>query len=143
MFGVLVHAVLAQTPFDATRSMLDDVAAMEARVLGLSDADALSASEAVERLLRHYLLRRAHAASARGACRRETPVTITLSDGTMVEGVVDLAFEEQGAWTVVDYKTDREIAAAGEDRYRRQVAMYVAAIAQATGCAARGVLVRV
>jgi len=56
---------------------------------------------------------------------------------------VDLAFEEQGAWTVVDYKTDRELAAVGEDRYRRQVALYVSAIAQATGQRARGVLVRV
>ena len=35
--------------------------------------------------------------SARGACRRETPVTCTLPDGTLVEGVVDLAFEEHGA----------------------------------------------
>ena len=38
---------------------------------------------------------------------------------------------------------DREIAASGEDRYRRQVALYVAAIAQATGQPAHGVLIRV
>jgi ATP-dependent exoDNAse (exonuclease V) beta subunit len=44
---------------------------------------------------------------------------------------------------VVDYKTDREIAVSGEDRYRRQVALYASAIAQATGAAAQGVLVRV
>jgi ATP-dependent exoDNAse (exonuclease V) beta subunit len=62
----------------------------------------------------------------------------------MIEGVVDLAFEEEGrGWTVVDYKTDRELAAIGEDRYRRQVALYAAAIAQATGRPASGVLVRV
>ena len=66
-----------------------------------------------------------------------------MQDGTLVEGIVDLAFEEAGEWTVVDYKTDREIAAAGEDRYRRQVALYASAIAQATGQPARGVLVRV
>jgi ATP-dependent exoDNAse (exonuclease V) beta subunit len=96
-----------------------------------------------ERLLSHDLFRRAHAADARGACRRETPVTCTLPDGTLIEGIVDLAFEEGGSWTVVDYKTDREIAAAGEERYRRQVALYVAAIAQATGQPATGVLMRV
>ena len=50
----------------------------------------------------------------------------------MLEGIVDLAFEQDGAWTVVDYKTDREIAALGEERYRRQVALYASAIAQAT-----------
>ena len=60
----------------------------------------------------------------------------------MVEGIVDLAFEEQGAWTVVDYKTDRELAAVGEDRYRRQVALYASAIAEATGQQAKGVIVR-
>jgi ATP-dependent helicase/nuclease subunit A len=60
----------------------------------------------------------------------------------MVEGTVDLAFEENGAWTVVDYKTDREVAAGGEERYRRQVALYAAAIAAATGAPAYGVLVR-
>ena len=97
----------------------------------------------VERLLTHDVLVRARAADARGACRRETPVTCTLPDGTMIEGVVDLAFEEAGEWTVVDYKTDREIAASGEDRYRRQVALYASAIAQATGQPAHGVLMRV
>ena len=78
-------------------------------------------------------------AEARGACRRETPVTLTLDDGTLVEGVVDLAFEEDGVWTVVDYKTDREIATAGEEQYRRQLALYASAIARATGAPAVGV----
>jgi ATP-dependent exoDNAse (exonuclease V) beta subunit len=76
-------------------------------------------------------------------CRRETPLTCTLADGTLVEGIVDLAFEEQTSWTVVDYKTDRELAAAGEERYKRQVALYATAIAQATGRSAVGVLVRI
>jgi ATP-dependent helicase/nuclease subunit A len=66
-----------------------------------------------------------------------------LPDGTLVEGVVDLAFEERGGWIVVDYKTDREIAAAGEERYRRQLALYASAIAQATGSRAAGILLRV
>ena len=64
-------------------------------------------------MLGHDLLARARRAAARGACRRETPVTLTLEDGTLVEGVVDLAFEEDGAWIVVDYKTDRELAVGG------------------------------
>ena len=68
-------------------------------------------------------------------------MTLTLADGTMVEGVVDLAFEENGVWTVVDYKTDR--AAGGEDEYRRQVAVYASAIAQATGVPAEAILLRV
>ncbi|MGH7488442.1 MAG: PD-(D/E)XK nuclease family protein, partial [bacterium] len=61
----------------------------------------------------------------------------------LLEGVVDLAFEEAGAWTVVDYKTDREIAATGEARYKRQVGLYASAIAHSTGQPAVAVLIRV
>ena len=96
----------------------------------------------VERVLAHRVLVRARAAEARGACRRETPVTIVDGDGTLVEGVVDLAFEEDGVWTVVDYKTDRELRTIGEAQYRRQVGLYASAIAQATGQRATGVIIR-
>jgi ATP-dependent exoDNAse (exonuclease V) beta subunit len=142
-FGLLVHGVLAQAPFGATRAALEELAAVEARVLDLSEIEASAAVLVVERVLAHDVLVRARAADVRGACRRETPVTLTLPDARLIEGIVDLAFEEGGEWTVVDYKTDREIAAAGEDRYRRQVALYASAIAQATGQPARGVLMRV
>ena len=141
-FGVLVHALLARVPFDADDDVLPALAAVEARVLGLGDAAAAAAARSVTRVVRHELFARARDSWRRGVCRRETPVTVTLPDGTLVEGVVDLAFEEQGAWTVVEYKTDREIAAAGEERCRRQVALYAAAIAQASGAASSGVLVR-
>jgi len=93
-------------------------------------------------VLAHDLLQRARAAEARGACRRETPVTCTLADGTLLEGIVDLAFEEHGAWIIVDYKTDRELALE-ESSYRRQVAVYASAIARATGRPASAILVRV
>jgi ATP-dependent helicase/nuclease subunit A len=142
-FGLLVHEIVARAPFGATRAVLDDLAAVDARVLGLTEGDASAAAAVVERLLQHELLVRARAADARGACRRETPVTCVLPDGTLIEGVVDLAFEEQGEWTVLDYKTDRELDVLGEARYRRQVALYASAVAQATGQIARGVLLRV
>ncbi len=142
-FGVLVHAILAQTPFDASRAVLDTIARVEARVLGLGESAAIAAAETVDRVLQHDVLGRARAAATRGACRRESPVTCSLPDGTLVEGVVDLAFEEPGGWIVVDYKTDREIAAAGEEQYRRQLALYASAIAQATGSRAAGILLRV
>jgi ATP-dependent exoDNAse (exonuclease V) beta subunit len=97
----------------------------------------------VERVLRHDLLRRARSADLRGACRREAPVTGLLPEGVLIEGVVDLAFEEEGRWIVVDYKTDHELASLGEDRYRRQVALYASAVVQATGQPTEAVLIRV
>jgi ATP-dependent exoDNAse (exonuclease V) beta subunit len=142
-FGALVHAVLAIAPFDATLDQLKDIAIVEARTRGLSGEEAETAAAMAARVFAHEVLTRARAADARGACRRETPVTSTLDDGTLVEGIVDLAFEETGGWVVVDYKTDREIASHGEERYRRQVALYASAIAQASGAPTSAVLVRV
>ena len=142
-FGELVHAMLASAPLDADRAAIGALADVHGRILSAPPDEIAAASDAVERVLAHDLLARARNAVARGACRRETPVTCTLPDGMMVEGIVDLAFEEAGEWTVVDYKTDRELAASGEDQYRRQVALYASAIAQATGQPAHGVLIRV
>jgi ATP-dependent exoDNAse (exonuclease V) beta subunit len=142
-FGLLVHALLAQVPFDAPDDWLAQAAAVEARMLGLGEPEARAAVTRVERVLRLDLLTRARKAMARGTCRRETAVTCVMPDGTLVEGVADLAFEEDGRWVVVDYKTDAELAADGEERYRRQIGLYATAIARATGRPASGVLVRV
>ena len=60
--------------------------------------------------------RRAAAARRRSRC--------ALDDGTLVEGVVDVAFEDDGGWTVVDFKTDVELGAR-LDEYRAQVRLYV------------------
>ncbi len=60
----------------------------------------------------------------------------------MIEGVLDLAFDEHGSTTVVDFKTDHELAA-GESRYRAQVQQYVAAVVRATGRPATGILFKV
>jgi ATP-dependent helicase/nuclease subunit A len=139
-FGSLVHAALAETPLEAPRDVIEHICEIEARLLGMSEEEARAAATIAERVLTHDLLVRARAADASGRCRRETPVTCTLPDGTIVEGVVDLAFEDGGRWVVVDYKTDRELASLGEDRYRLQVALYAGAIAQATGVACDGVL---
>jgi ATP-dependent exoDNAse (exonuclease V) beta subunit len=92
--------------------------------------------------MRHSLLRAAAEADARGACYRETPVTRRLPSGLLVEGTVDLAYEEQGTFVVVDFKTDQDLDGS-LDAYRRQVRLYASAVAEATGQPARPVLMRV
>jgi ATP-dependent exoDNAse (exonuclease V) beta subunit len=141
-FGDLVHIMLARAGLDADSAELERLADLEAQSLGLGGLEVRAAVEAVTRWLAHPEGRRAIAAAARGRCRRETPVSCLMPDGTLVEGVVDLAFEEDGEWRVVDFKTDREIDAAGEARYRRQVAFYAAAISRATGRPASATIVR-
>jgi ATP-dependent exoDNAse (exonuclease V) beta subunit len=68
---------------------------------------------------------------------------IRAADGAIVEGVVDLAFLEDGTgWTVVDFKTDIELASRKDD-YLRQIDAYARAIAAATGQPAAGALLAV
>ena len=132
-FGTLVHDVLANMPFDAGFDEAQRIAALHARLRGMSAAEAVEATAVARRVFAHDLLVRARSAAARGVCRRETPVTCTTPDGRLIEGVVDLAFEEAGHWNVVDYKTDRDPLSADAPLYQRQVALYAAAIARATG----------
>jgi ATP-dependent exoDNAse (exonuclease V) beta subunit len=143
-FGALVHAVLAAVDLDAGADGVGEIASVQARLLGACPEESAAAVDVVVRALGHPLLRRAAAAARAGECRRETPLSIRLEDGTLVEGIVDAAFVERDpepTWTVVDFKTDLEI---GErlGAYERQVGIYAAAIARATGCKARGVLLR-
>jgi ATP-dependent helicase/nuclease subunit A len=93
-------------------------------------------------VLTHDLLVRARVAAQAGRLRREAPVTLAREDGTLLEGVVDLAFEEEAGWTIVDFKTDFELGPS-LDTYLRQVQVYAVAIARATGRPATGVLLRI
>ena len=63
-------------------------------------------------------------------------------DGTLVEGVVDLAFRDDDTWVVVDFKTDGAHDGALHV-YRRQVQLYAQMVARATGEPARAVLMRI
>src|SRR5207302_10359362 len=100
-----------------------------------------AATTVVAATLTHPLMERARDAWRAGRCRRETPVACREPDGSLLEGVLDLAFEDAGGWTVVDFKTDAEIA--GElAKYRRQVGLYASVVARATGKKVTGVLMQ-
>ena len=140
-FGSLVHALLAAAPLDRPAGVRE-MAALHGRILGATEAEIEAASTAVTAAMGHSLLERARAAMARGECRREAPVAGRDDGGTLIEGVVDLAFRESGAWTVVDFKTDHELDAE-LDRYRQQVTLYAELIARATGEPATPLLLRI
>ena len=142
-FGTLVHALLADMPLEPTAgSVLPALAEAHGRVVGATATEVASAHDVVAAVREHPVMRAAAAAAAAGRCYRETPVTLRLEDGSMVEGHVDLAFEAEEGFVVVDFKTDREMDRA-LDRYQHQLRIYAAAIARATGKPARGVLMRI
>jgi ATP-dependent exoDNAse (exonuclease V) beta subunit len=139
-FGALVHAVLAAVNLGASADEIAAAAQANARLIDATTGEIDATVKTVRRALQHPLLQRAARAKV---LRRETPVQHYREDGTLIEGVVDLAFQEStsefNGWIVVDFKTDREIEKA-ETQYRAQVAAYVEAIRIATACPASGFL---
>jgi ATP-dependent exoDNAse (exonuclease V) beta subunit len=139
-FGALVHAVLAAVDLDAGADEISAAAQANARLIDATAEEVDAAVTTVRTALQHPIMRRAAGAQA---LRRETPLQHYRQDGTLIEGVVDLAFQESTpeftGWTVVDFKTDREIEKA-ENQYRAQVAAYIDAVRIATELPARGFL---
>jgi ATP-dependent exoDNAse (exonuclease V) beta subunit len=151
-FGTLVHTTLATVPLDADDRTVRAVAATQGRILLGSgagvDEEVYAVVEAVTAVLRHPLFDQVRAASAAGRCYRELPLIWQAPDGTLIEGTIDLAFEEPASTAVdrrlvvLDFKTDRELDVEGE-RYRRQLAIYCRALTALQGGSARGILMRV
>jgi ATP-dependent exoDNAse (exonuclease V) beta subunit len=137
-FGTLVHAVLAEVDLGAGAVEVAKVARAQGRILGASAEEVAAAARAVEAALSHPLLRRAASAAE---CRREEPLAHRLEDGTLLEGVVDLAFRDSAGWTVVDFKTDAEPDS--HPRYAAQLRLYCAAITAVTNLPARAALLAV
>jgi ATP-dependent helicase/nuclease subunit A len=147
-FGTLLHLLFRDVPhlphadppaFD--RDALPGLARLHGRLLGAPAAEVAAAVAAVAAALDSSLLR---AAAAADELSREAPFTLRLDGDYLVEGIVDLAFRQGDAWTVVDFKTDDPDAdPALLEQYRIQLAWYVAALESLHGQNARGVLLLV
>lgn len=134
-FGILVHAVLRDVRLDAATDSITRVVSMHTRILGATGEEAEAAVTTVDKALRHDVIRRAQASSR---CHREYPVSLRLGD-RLLEGVIDLAFVENGQWVVVDFKTDAD-ASVRRAQYERQLQWYAFALEQLTSMPTRGVL---
>ena len=141
-FGTLVHAVLASVPLDGDLNIIQRLATIHGRILGAPQDEVDAASESVRVALAHRVFEDARQAAQQGRCRREVPIAWRDSEGSLIEGAIDLAFERAGSWTVIDFKTDEELRA-DEPVYRRQVGMYAAAINAANGSPVAALLMRV
>jgi len=141
-FGALVHAVLASVPLDGDLNVIQRLATLHGRILGASQEEITSASETVQTALAHSLLNHARNAAQQGRCRREVPMAWRDTSGLLIEGVIDLAFEQAGGWTVIDFKTDEEFGG-NEPAYRRQVGMYASAIQAVNGARVSAILMQV
>ena len=147
-FGTLVHALLATLPLNAGATEAGELASLHAKLFAAPDAERAAAAAIGATLVKHPRWQAARAAAAAGRrVWREAPVSLCI-DGepgappTIVDGQVDLAYETDAGWVVIDFKTDIEIASA-QDEYQQQVGLYAEAVSKATGQPAMGVLLRV
>jgi ATP-dependent helicase/nuclease subunit A len=138
-FGTLVHALLRDAPLDADSDAVAKLAGLNARILGAPDEEREAARAAVEAAIANPLLIRARTAAR---CHREYPIVLALDNGRLLEGVIDLAFVEGGAWTVIDFKTDADVAGR-RAQYERQLQWYCYALTKLTQMPARAWLVGV
>ena len=129
--GRAVHAVLQVVDLH-TGSDLDENVRAQAAAEGVS-AQADEISRLVRRAFQSSLVERALAS---GRWWREAPVAGPVGDG-IVEGFIDLLFEEEDGFVIVDFKTD---AVGSEDeveqamaRYRLQGGAYALALSKAAG----------
>ena len=146
-FGTLVHALLASVSLSATASEVAELSALHAKLLGATDEEQTAARVMVVNVLKHPRLDDARAAQAAGRrVWREAPVSLRIDEGSgtpeMVDGQIDLAYETEQGWMVIDFKTDLEIATA-QDAYVRQVSIYLDAVTRATGKPATGLILKI
>ncbi len=134
-FGSFVHKLLEWLPFDDTEEAAARIAAMATSLapsFGLDPRAAARAAAEVTAVLRSPVLER-----ARRAARVWRELPLWFPDGAqLVEGVVDLVFEEDGQLVVVDYKTDAitsEQALTQAAHHAPQLQLYGRGLAQALG----------
>ena len=147
-FGTLVHRVLADVAFDAGAEEVARLVTLHGRLVGASEPERAAAAPAVLAALAHDLLRDAAQSEE---VLRESPVMLTLDDGTLVEGTIDLAFlggddpfGGEPRWVVVDYKTDlADGQHAADPQYQTQIALYARALEEATGVGVDAVILGV
>jgi ATP-dependent helicase/nuclease subunit A len=133
--GRLVHAALATLDLAGPPDVAPDVAEVVAALgagLGASPDVVRSAAHLVRRAVALPVWQRARRATW---VAREVAVTAEL-DGTLVDGRIDLAFEEEGGLVVVEFKTAE--APAGTEE---QTALYADALARVLARPVREVVV--
>jgi ATP-dependent helicase/nuclease subunit A len=141
-FGGLVHKILEWIPLepDEKSGLAVTMAAALAPTFGLDAEGARRAGDAAQRALDLPVMHRARTAAR---LWRELPVWFP-EGADLVEGVVDLVFEEEGGLVIVDYKTDHiahDQALAQAAHHAPQLQLYGRGLAQATGLPVRERLV--
>jgi len=135
-FGTLVHTILRDAALDADDAALASLAAVHGRLLGATPEEIEHATKAGAAALSQPLLEKVRRATR---VHREYPIMLKLDEARVLEGVIDLVFESDGAWNIVDFKTDADLAS-NRAHYKRQLQWYSLAISRLNKMPARAYL---
>ena len=145
--GTGYHRLMELLPFDQIHSEAD-VSQYLARFVRegrmSEEAAALVRSADIFHFFETELGKRMAAAAAAGTLYKETQFVMGIparemgdwdsDELVLIQGIVDAFFEENGAWVLVDYKTDQvKTPEALVKRYRTQLDYYEKALTQMTG----------
>lgn len=138
--GTLTHRALSLMPLDALRTAEDiptvireALEAMQKRGLFTEEELHIISVGAISGYFTSKIGRRMLQS---GNVRREWAFNLRLTgqQALLLQGVIDCAFEENGAWVLVDYKTDRvDDEQTLVNRYAEQLAWYARALTEITG----------
>ncbi len=142
--GALFHEALRRWRFPGDAGF-DGLMRLHAQEMGLTDEAEIQATIGrVDRLLRHFQRHALFQQIVSARRYHETPYVIE-REGKIRSRVVDLLFERDGRWTVVDFKTDRlgneeALQSSKIENYREQVREYVTAVNELLDVEATGQL---
>lgn len=137
--GTLMHRALSLIPLEDMRGAANLYAAAKESIHQMADREIFTYQEIMQLYIKGVADFFASALGQRLLAspnvRREWAFNLVMDErGTILQGVIDCAFLEDGAWVLVDYKTDR---IADEDafiqRYQGQIDWYAKALERITG----------
>ncbi len=130
--GTITHRVLGQIDYALVRQKKMALALKQLQEQGVL-TDSERASLRMHWLTGFFSSPLGQRALAAKEVHREWSFNLRGDQGSLIQGVIDLCFLENGRWVLADYKTD----AAGEDellrRYGLQLQWYARALSQITG----------
>ncbi len=132
--GTLAHRVLQQWDFAADAAAWPE--ALDRVLTVQAESDGVEAAADLRTILAPFFASPVYRELATATILgREVPLIMPWEDAIM-EGVIDLVYERDGRLYVADYKSDaveRDAAAAGAERYRRQAEVYTRAVRESLG----------
>ena len=137
--GTLMHRALSLIPLDRMRGAQSLYGAVKEAVHDMADREIFTYQEVMQLYIKGVAdffgsdLGQRMLRSPR--VQREWAFNLVMDErGTILQGVIDCAFLEDGAWVLLDYKTDRiEDEDAFIQRYREQIGWYATALEKITG----------